>query len=114
MQVPITEVRATGGGAKSAFWRQMQCDVFGTPLVRMAIDEGAAFGAALLGGVAGGVWPDVPDACAATVRTREPVAPDEHAAAVYNTYYPLYRRLYPALEDQFRALAEAVDKAHRA
>jgi xylulokinase len=112
MRVPITEVRATGGGARSAFWRQMQCDVFGTPLVRMAIDEGAAFGAALLGGVAGGVWPDVPAACAATVGTREPVTPNEHAAAIYNTYYLLYRRLYPALRDQFRHLAEAVDQAH--
>jgi xylulokinase len=78
----------------------------------MAIDEGAAFGAALLGGVAGGVWPDVPAACAATVGTREPVTPNEHAAAIYNTYYLLYRRLYPALRDQFRHLAEAVDQAH--
>jgi sugar (pentulose or hexulose) kinase len=42
------------------------------------------------------------------------VTPDERAAAIYNTYYPLYRSLYPALKDQFAQLAEAVNKAHRA
>ncbi|MBE9566832.1 MAG: xylulokinase, partial [Proteobacteria bacterium] len=42
MELPIEEVRNTGGGARSAFWRQMQSDVFRTPLVAMAIDEGAA------------------------------------------------------------------------
>ena len=76
LELPLTEVRATGGGARNAFWRQMQCDVFNTHLVKMAIDEGAAFGAALLGGVAGGLWPDVPAACAATVHTQAPVGPE--------------------------------------
>jgi xylulokinase len=108
MGLPITEVRATGGGARSAFWRQMQCDVFHTPLVRMAIDEGAAFGAALLGGVAGGVYLDVPAACAAAVQTKEPVRPEAEAAGRYQEYYPIYRDLYPALRATFGAVARVV------
>ncbi len=108
MQLPCTEVRATGGGARNVFWRQMQCDVFDTPLVKMAIDEGAAFGAALLGGVAGGLWPDVPTACAATVRTQEPVSPNVEAAQHYARYYAHYDTLYPALKATFAGLAELV------
>jgi xylulokinase len=108
MDLPLNEVRATGGGARSAFWRQMQCDVFNTPLVRMAIDEGAAFGAALLGGVAGEVYADVPAACAATVRIMEPTRPDQAAARQYRKYYPLYRALYPALKKTFAKTAKLV------
>ena len=110
MKLPIAEIRNTGGGSRSPFWRQMQSDVFRAPLVGMAIDEGAAFGAAVLGGVAAGVWPDVPAACAAAVRTREPVHPHRHASAIYNKYYPIYRGLYPSLKRHYARLAGVVEK----
>jgi len=110
MNLPIAEVRNTGGGSRSPFWRQMQSDVFRTPLVRMALDEGAAFGAALLGGVAAGVWPDVPSACAAGVRTLEPVHPHRQASAIYNKYYPTYRGLYASLRRHFTKVAALVEK----
>ena len=41
------EIRVTGGGAKSAAWRQIMADVFGLPVVAMKEDEGAALGAAI-------------------------------------------------------------------
>jgi xylulokinase len=110
MKLPIAEIRNTGGGSRSPFWRQMQSDVFRAPLVGMAIDEGAAFGAAVLGGVAAGVWPDVPAACAAAVRTREPVHPHRHASAIYNKCYPIYRGLYPSLKRHYAKLAGVVEK----
>ena len=110
MKLPINEVRSTGGGSRSSFWRQMQSDVFRTPLVGMAIDEGAAFGAALLGGVAGGVWPDVPTACAATVRTRAPVQPVRRASARYSKYYPVYRALYRSLKRPFGRVARILEQ----
>ncbi len=110
MDLPIEEVRNTGGGARSDFWRQMQSDVFKTPLLAMEIDEGAAFGAALLGGVAGGVWPDVPAACAATVRTKDPVGPNRSVSAIYNKYYPTYRGLYRSLKRHFARVARIVEK----
>jgi xylulokinase len=113
MNLPLNEIRNTGGGSRSPFWRQMQSDVFRAPLVAMAIDEGAAFGAALLAGVAGGVWPDVPAACAATVRTKEPVRPNRKACAVYNRYYPVYCGLYRSLKRHFARLARIVEKTHQ-
>jgi xylulokinase len=45
--VKAREIRVTGGGAKSAAWRQIMADVFGVPVVAMREDEGAALGGAL-------------------------------------------------------------------
>ena len=66
--VPIGQVRALGGGARSPLWRQILADVFGTELVTVNVTEGAAFGAALLAGVGAGVYHSVEDACARTVK----------------------------------------------
>jgi xylulokinase len=41
------QIRATGGGAKSAFWRQIMADVFQTEVVTIKVSEAAAYGAAL-------------------------------------------------------------------
>ncbi|HEX2514412.1 MAG TPA: xylulokinase [Chloroflexota bacterium] len=100
-----TEVRASGGGARSALWRQMQADVFGLPVVLLDNAEGPAFGAALLAGTGVGLYPDVATACAQTLREAGRVQPDEGRRAVYAGYYEAYRRLYPALKETFGELA---------
>ena len=69
--------RVSGGGARSEAWLKIVASVLELPLERTAVDEGAAFGAALLGGVAGGLWGSPAEAVEATVRptsTVEPVA----------------------------------------
>jgi xylulokinase len=45
--VKATQVRATGGGAKSRLWRQIMADVFNAEVVTLKVSEGAAYGAAL-------------------------------------------------------------------
>src|SRR5207248_3913974 len=62
--------RVSGGGARSDLWLQIVASVLELPLERVAVDEGAAFGAAILGGVAAEVWSDVHAAAAETVSTR--------------------------------------------
>ena len=42
-----TQIRATGGGAKSKVWRQIMADIFNTEVVSLKVTEGAAYGAAL-------------------------------------------------------------------
>jgi xylulokinase len=96
--LPVEEVRLSGGGARSAFWRQMQTDVFGRNVVTLNSTEGPAYGAALLAGVGAGVWTDVPSACSATLRQAEQLAPDAAQVALYRESYTHYRRLYPALK----------------
>ncbi len=103
--VPIDQVRASGGGARSALWRQIQADVFDTELVVINVTEGAAFGAALLAGVGSGVYASIQEAVAAAIRVVSRTAPRPETAAVYQRYYPLYRGLYAALKPTFDALA---------
>ncbi len=94
----IAQVRATGGGARSVIWRQIIADVLGVELVTTNIQEGPAFGAALLAGVASGVYSSVQQACELTVRVVERTAPDAGRAALYTQAYATYRALYPALK----------------
>jgi xylulokinase len=98
----ISQVRVTGGGAKSPLWRQILADVLGTELVTLNSVEGAAYGAALLAAVGAGIFADVPTACNAVVRITGRTQPGG-AAAAYEKMYTLYRGLYPALRPTFHA-----------
>ena len=89
--------RVSGGGARSELWLQIVASVLELPLERTAADEGAAFGAALLGGVAGGVWPDVGEAARAAVRPAGLVEPVAEWVEPYREARERFRALYPAL-----------------
>ncbi|MEA2668556.1 MAG: xylulokinase, partial [Chloroflexota bacterium] len=108
--IDVTEVRAIGGGARSALWRQIQADVFGVPVRRMVVDEGPAYGAALLAGVTGGQFRSVHEACS-VIRIRPEVAePEPSRAQLYRNYRDAYRELYPATAAVMGQLADlAVD-----
>jgi xylulokinase len=95
---PLPSVgRLSGGGARSALWTEILAAMLDLPLERTASDAGAAFGAALLGGVAGGVFADVPEAVAACVRPTARVEPDSELVAFYAGERETFRALYPAL-----------------
>ena len=82
LDVDPKRIRAIGGGSTSELWLQLQADVLGAPVQQLAIPEGAAYGAALLGHVAAGTFADVNEAVK-VVRTRERVtepAPDSRRA----------------------------------
>ncbi len=89
--------RISGGGARSDLWTQIIATVLEIPLERVAVDEGAAFGAAILGGVAAEVWPDVHTAVKATVKPRDQIDPDPGWIDAYTEGRERYRALYPAL-----------------
>lgn len=96
--LPLEQVRATGGGARSLVWRQIIADVLGVELVTTNAQEGPAFGAALLAGVASGIYPSIQQACEQTVRVLEQTHPRPELAPVYQQSYDTYRALYPALK----------------
>ena len=89
--------RVSGGGARSELWLRIVASVLELPLERTAAEEGAAFGAALLGGVAAGVFTDVQEAVAATVRLRDTIEPEPEWIEPYAHAYRRFRSLYPAL-----------------
>ena len=101
----IKQVRVSGGGARSALWRQMLSDVMNSELVTVNTTEGAAFGAALLAGVGCGVWKTVEECCKATIKTLDSTTPNAGTVAVYEQYYHQYTALYPALKPTFEAVA---------
>src|SRR5207253_7065351 len=94
----LEQMRATGGGAKGRLWRQIIADVLGGELVTTNAQEGPAFGAAQLAGVASGVYASVEQACDATVRVVERIRPHPDAERAYARAYETYRALYPALK----------------
>ncbi|MFW5868221.1 MAG: xylulokinase [Armatimonadota bacterium] len=109
MDVGISEVRASGGGARSELWRQIQTDVSGHPHSIINVDEGPAYGAALLAGVGTGRWGSVEDACAATIRTVDTPEVDEANHRLYAQYHRLYQDLYAQLSRSFDRVADIVE-----
>jgi xylulokinase len=95
--VEPTVGRVSGGGARSGLWLRIVASALGIPLERTAVEEGAAYGAAMLGGVAAGTFADAGEAVAACVRVRDAVEPDPELQRVYEEGYPGFRSLYPAL-----------------
>lgn len=89
--------RVSGGGSQSEEWLRIVASVLELPLQRVAVQDAAAFGAALLGGVAGGVWADVGEAVAATVRPGETIEPVPEWIEPYREARERFRALYPAL-----------------
>jgi len=104
--VPVREIRATGGGARSPLWRQLQADVFGFPIHRNRVDEGPAFGAALLAGVACGAFESV-DRTSDVVRVESEVElPDPELHELYEKERRIYSELYDAMAPGVHRLAE--------
>ena len=100
------QIRATGGGARSALWRQLLADVMSCPIVRTQADEGPAYGAALLAGVASGMYTDVAEATAQISLRPDICEPNPSAARRYMDYYAAYRELYPATRSAMHSLSD--------
>ena len=95
--VDARRARVSGGGARSQLWMEIVATVLGTPLEVMNVEEGAAFGAALLGGVAAGGFADVDDAVDRCVSVRTTIDPRSEWRDAYESGYETFRALYPAI-----------------
>ena len=101
-----SEVRAIGGGARSQMWLQTLANVFGLPITTVRPQGGAAYGAALMAAVGCGMFTSIEDAVKSCVSAEAAAEPDATDAAEYNELYGAYRRLYPALREEFASLAD--------
>jgi xylulokinase len=104
--VSVASVRASGGGARSPFWRRILADVFAKRVATLAHQEGSAFGAALLAMVGTGEFADVPEACRATIRETDSQPPRSSEVHTYARGYAIYRTLYPALRPFYAQIAQ--------
>ena len=89
--------RISGGGARSELWCRIVASVLNMPLQRTSSTAGAAFGAALLGGVTAGVFDSAQTAADVTVTVTDEIEPDPAWVERYAGQRARYRALYPAL-----------------
>jgi xylulokinase len=106
MGVPVRQIRLSGGGARSTFWRQLQADVYGRKVSTINAEEGPAYGVALLAAAGTGAYKDVVEACTATIRVVTETKPDAKAKRTYDRLYPMYGKLYRSLKSDYAAIAE--------
>jgi len=106
LQVPVKEIRLSGGGAKSQLWKQILADIFGQKVCTINAEQGPAFGVALLAAVGDGAYSNIEEACKATISVVEKVAPQRGPQKSYQQGFPVYRKLYTALKDRFADIHE--------
>ncbi|MEO8597880.1 MAG: xylulokinase [Candidatus Solibacter sp.] len=94
--VTVSDVRASGGGAQSAFWRGLLAGILNKRVVTLETQEGSAYGAALL--ALAGEYGSVPETCKAAIKETDSVTPDAAQAAFYNKAHRIYQSMYPALK----------------
>ncbi len=104
--VPVHEARATGGGGRSPLWRKILADMGRVPMVTLNVDEGAAYGAAILAGVAGGLYGTVEEACDAIIHETGRERHDDITAKVYDAWFAEYQAAYQSLAPGFRRAAK--------
>ncbi len=104
MNIPVQEIRLSGGGARSPFWRQMQADIYGQQVVTINASEGPAYGVALLAAAGTGAYKSVEEACRATISVVTRTKPKAAALKTYNAAFPVYQQLYRSLKADFAAI----------
>ena len=108
MGVKVNDMMACGGGAKNGVQRQMMADMFGCDVNTVTATEGPALGVAILAGVGAGIYESVEAACRKMIH-KDPAKeckPVPENTKEYAKFHQIYKNLYPALKDQFDALAE--------
>ena len=97
----IENTRICGGGAKSKLWRQIIADVMGVPVEVPKVEEGPAYGAAMLAMVASKTYKTVSEAVSAVTSVKEIIYPDTGSAKLYEEKYGVFKELYPALKNVY-------------
>jgi xylulokinase len=102
--VPVSSMRATGGGAKSAAWVQLKADIMGIPIASLQVSEATSLGTAILAGTAIGVYPSVEAAVGELVKVKGVFEPNPQKQGVYEERFETYKRIYPAIREISYAL----------
>lgn len=109
MGVPVKKIIASGGGAKSETWREIQAGVMGQPVVRINAEQGPAFGVALLAAVGGGEYKSVTQACKATIKVVEKTNAPAKTKKKYDSTFPVFQDLYQSLKSDFKKISQVCE-----
>ncbi|MED1203038.1 xylulokinase [Heyndrickxia acidicola] len=100
--IKADKVMASGGGAKSRLWLQIQADVYNKPIYTTKTREEASLGAAITAGVGIGLYPSVEEACEKVIHTHaEIIEPIKKNSSLYAERYEVFKELYRRNKDLF-------------
>lgn len=102
----VVSMRVCGGGSKSQVWRQMMADMYECDIKTINLEEGPAFGIAILAGVATGVFDSIEDACDKFIKNQDITSPIEEHCVIYRKYHDLYDKIYEDIKDNYNLLAK--------
>ncbi len=102
--IQAEKVALFAGGARSSIWKQIIADVFNKTIVRINIDEGSAYGAALIAGSGCGMFSSVEDITSKIIKEVETITPIDKNVSTYQKLYPIYKSLYEGIKGNFRPL----------
>ena len=97
-------LRLSGGSARSDSWSQIRADILQTRLDRVAITDSGVLGAAMIGALGVGLFPDIQTAAEQLVEIETSFRPNELSAGYVNDMYRNYRATYTALTNVFGAM----------
>lgn len=100
---------ASGGGAKSPLWRQIQADIFGNEVMTANTQEQAGVGAAMLAGIGIGVFSSPEEACEQIIKYGRPTRPVPENCRHYDHLYAIFKGLYPKLKEDFANIAPKIN-----
>jgi len=96
---------ASGGGAKSKIWCQIQSDIFNLPVFTTNTEESSAYGASLIAAVGTGIFPTTEKACQEWIKRKNKTIPSLQEVELYEKVYQVYHRLYSKLKEDFHTLS---------
>ncbi len=105
MQIPIEEMRITGGGVRNELWVEILASIFNYELNIVEASEGPAYGASILAAVGCGLFNTVEEACEKLIKVSKTVKPSEEDAKVYEKYYQVFKKGYGQLKGIYQELA---------
>lgn len=106
LEIPVKEIRVSGGGAKSDLWKQILADVFGQAVCTINAEQGPAFGVALLAAVGDGAFKNIEEACKATIKVVEKIPSRKSESKTYNVAFSVYQGLYASLKNAFAQIGD--------
>lgn len=104
-KIPIKQIRLTGGGAKSPLWRQIQADILNQQVNTINVDEGPAFGAAIIAGVGAGLYKSFAEASASLIKLKDTIDPLPENVKKLEDVYRIFKKLYIDLKDRMSEIS---------
>jgi len=103
--VEVVSMKACGGGSRSPVWQKIMADLYECDIKTLKQEEGPAYGAVILAGVASGTWSSIEEACTRFVAEDKIIKSDKEEAELYKKYHRLFDKIYKDLSEDFELLA---------